>query len=420
MWGKEASIMHISKGLLQAAIADAGSSLENPLRSRLEDGFGKRLGHIRIHRTEESFAANRGLGSLAFTTGSHICLSSRMASTGAELFSQIMAHEVAHVLQKELGSAGGDAPIPVHAGALEQEADAAAFAVLRGNKRPRLTADPSSEPRCWGPAGHYYTVFLASVQAGLPLDDCKSNAFYAQMPDQVTELDAIPAGTDWNKRLVTHGPSNANTDLMLTDWQVQIGLHSLSGWSSSAETTYRKKILDSLDPGSFEFGLALHCYGDSYAHRIMDGGARMYKAPLGHAVEILNGANPHCPDKMEMRPGLYQQYGLSLYDMFVERWQTKTDEATHQSNRRRFGAMLDAISGQADETSQIAQIGKFKSFDSDMEMRVLNSYYPEMDEEVNWNQFYLRNKLNGQGIDPGLLDRALELAETWTRGIALD
>jgi len=412
--------MRIPKPMLQAAIVDAGASLQNPLRSRLEEGFGKSLRHIRIHRTEESAAANRLLGSMAFTVGNHICLSSALARGGIEFFPQVMAHEVAHVVQKELGSAGGHAAVPVHLSALEREADAAARAVIGGGKVSGLTPDPSVEPRCWGPAGHYYTVFLASVQAGLPLDDCKANAFYAQMPDQVTELDAIPAGTDWGKRLVIHGPSNANTDLMLTDWQVQIGLHSLSGWAASAETSYRKKILDTLEPGSFEFGLALHCYGDSYAHRVFNGGGRMYKAPMGHAVEVLNGNNPHCPDHMEMRPDLYREYGLSLFDMFVERWQTKTDAATHESNRRRFSASLDAISGQADETSQIAQIGKIKSFDSDMEMRVLNSYYPEMDEEVNWNQFYLRNKLNGQGIDPGLLYRALELAETWTRGIALD
>jgi len=418
--------MRIPVAKVRAATADRGSTLDSHLRSVMEDGFGMSLRHVRIHRTQESMAANRALGSLAFAVNGHICLGPGFDASLGPVFPYVVCHELVHVMQKERGRTCGRAFAgPDLIADLEAEADEVACQILSGGRGFQITPDPSPEPRCWGPAGHYYTVFLAAMMAGLSGEDCKSNAFYAQMPDQVTELDAIPAGTDWGKRLFHHG-SDWNADRMVVDRNVQVGLHALSGWSAEAETSYRKKILAGLEPGSFEFGLALHPFGDSYAHRILNGGERMYKAPVGHLVEanlqdatiphLLNGA--HRPDRMELRPTLYREYGLALYDMFIERWQIRMDRDTKEQRRRRFEAFLDVISSQTSEDSQINKMGEIKDFDGGMELRVLNAYFPEMDDEVPWEQFILTARLNSQGLAPDLLDRALGCAEDWSRGVS--
>jgi Domain of unknown function (DUF4157) len=418
--------MQIPVAIAQAAAADPGSGLDSPLRSMMEDGFGVNLHHVRLHSTPESLAANRALRSLAFVVDGHICLRPGFDASLGPIFPCVLAHELAHVMQKERAKTCEQSFAEQDISAvLEAEADEVASQILSGRRVSKITPDPSPEPRCWGPAGHYYTVFLASNMAGLSLEDCKSNAFYAQMPDQVTELDAIPAGTEWVKRLFHRG-NTYNTDRMVVDRNVQIGLHALSGWAAESETTYRKKILDRLDPGSFEFGLALHPFGDSYAHRILNGGERMYMAPAGHLVEadvqdatiphLLTGA--HRPDRMELRPKLYREYGLALYDMFIERWKINLSLDTKQQRRRSFEAALDVISSVTSEDSQIGKIGEMKDFDGGLELRILNAYFPEMQDEVPWEQFHLTARLNFQGLGPDLLDRALGCAEDWSRGIS--
>jgi hypothetical protein len=416
--------MQIPALMARAATADVGSSLDKELRGLMEYCFGTDLGHIRTHRMESSAATLR-TGALAFTVDHHVCLCPGFEAIPDAIRHYILAHELTHVMQKELGRdcQASSARSGIIAD-LEREADEIAFQVLLGKRVQPVTPDRSPDARCWGPAGHYYTVFFAAMMAGLSLDDCKTNAFYAQMPDQVTELDAIPAGKGWGLRLF-HAPTNWNADQMVIDAQVQLGLHALTGWSADAETAYRNKILDKLDPGSFEFGLALHPFGDSYAHRVLDGGGRMYKAPVGHLVEAdLQDATPHDwlrgahrPDRIELRPKLYREYGLALYDMFIKRWQISMDEDTKRDRRQRFGAYLDVISSQTGEDSQIDKMGEMKGFDSDLDLATLNFYFPQMEDEVGWEQFRLRTRVNGQVLRQDLLDRALGCAEDWSRAI---
>jgi hypothetical protein len=417
--------MRIPVAMVRAATADQGSVLDSQLRSTMEEGFGMSLGHVRLHRTQESLAANRALGSLAFAVDGHICLRPGFDASLGPIFPYLLGHELVHVMQKGRGRTCRHSFSNLDLSAdLEIEADQVARQILSGHRSSKITPDPSPEPRCWGPVGHYYTVFFAAMMAGLSGEDCKSNAFYAQMPDQVTELDAIPTGEDWGKRLLHH-TSDWNTDQMVIDRNVQVGLHALSGWAAEAETSYRKKILDGLKPGTFEFGLALHPFGDSYAHRILNGGERMYKAPVGHLVEAnvkdatlsdwLNGA--HRPDRVELRPKLYREYGIALYDLFVDRWKIRMSENTKEERRQRFRAYLDVISSQPTEASQLDKIGEMKDFDGGMELSVLNAYFPEMDDEVPWQQFLLQSRLNYQGLAQDLLDRALDCAENWSRAV---
>ena len=108
-----------------------GSGVPESIRTQMEAATGTDLGGVRVHEGREADTLNRQLTAKAFTTGSDIFLRSD-ASTGD---SQLMAHELAHVVQQSSGrtASGGSG---MTAGAandpLESEADSLAHAVLSG------------------------------------------------------------------------------------------------------------------------------------------------------------------------------------------------------------------------------------------------------------------------------------------------
>ena len=108
-----------------------GSGVPESIRTQMEAATGTDLGGVRVHEGREADTLNRQLTAKAFTTGSDIFLRSD-ASAGD---SQLMAHELAHVVQQSSGrtASGGSG---MTAGAandpLESEADSLAHAVLSG------------------------------------------------------------------------------------------------------------------------------------------------------------------------------------------------------------------------------------------------------------------------------------------------
>jgi len=147
-------------------------------------------------------------------------------------------------------------------------------------------------------AGHYYTVYLLSLAAGFPKDIAFQNAFFAQLPDEVKELDAFS----------TRGDPRAQRDII---WE---GLHALTGRDSTEERNYRETVLRdrNLKPGTLEFGLALHAFGDSFAHSMMDDPQHMYPPDKGHRDDKTK------PDNPNLRPDLYEAYVGRLYSILSD------------------------------------------------------------------------------------------------------
>jgi hypothetical protein len=110
----------------------SGAGVPDGIRTKVESATGSDLSGVRVHQDAESDTLNRELTAKAFTTGSDIFLRSD-ASSGD---SQLMAHELAHVVQQSSGrtSSGGSG---MSAGAvndpLEHEADQLAHEVLSGS-----------------------------------------------------------------------------------------------------------------------------------------------------------------------------------------------------------------------------------------------------------------------------------------------
>ena len=139
------------------------------------------------------------------------------------------------------------------------------------------------------------------------------------------------------------------------DLDISEGLHSLTGGNAGAEVMYREEQLKLFADDRLIFGLALHAYGDSYAHQDMNDSGLEYPPIIGHAKGILRPGeanktegsylrfadNMHQPDDISNpktgRGSLYRLYVGNLYRIVC---------ATLKTNRnRQIGqtAVLDAL-----------------------------------------------------------------------------
>ena len=122
-------------GAIESRINSArggGSSVPDGIRTQMETATGSDLSGVKVHQDAEADTLNRELTAKAFTTGNDIFLRAD-ASTGD---SQLMAHELAHVVQQSSGrSASGGSGMSAGAAndPLEHEADQLAHQVLSGS-----------------------------------------------------------------------------------------------------------------------------------------------------------------------------------------------------------------------------------------------------------------------------------------------
>ena len=303
------------------------------------------------------------LGGLARTIGSTISLSHEAAHLPATSVDFILAHELAHVVQKRLGSRAKQAGLarPTHGdhvAAIEREADAAAAAILSGSAMRCVLPDDPARPAHWGELGHYYTSYFVMLKAGVDPKKARVRAFFCQLPDQVWQFDATGATRDYNeaapedsdyglksyavsaatwfadiKRATPNSAFVYQTQTRMTgdesgvyeikvkvedpvaraarlprDLNVIRGLHCLTGGSSTLETEFRTNVLKQNWTDPVLSGLALHPFGDSFAHRTESDIKVMYGDDHGH---LFDG---HDPDYVSQRPENYIGYARALYE----------------------------------------------------------------------------------------------------------
>ncbi|HEY4251863.1 MAG TPA: DUF4157 domain-containing protein [Roseomonas sp.] len=316
---------------------------------------------------------------------------------------RVLAHELAHILQRH-NSRSDDATIGTPR-ELEDEAHIAAHAVAMGLPfRSGLADAEPAMPRFWGEPGHYYTSYLVMLAAGVDNDTARKMAFCCQMPDEVSELDATEAGIGLAGALV-QGKLKRND----SKWDIQMGLHALTGRDSALETRLRTEILEGCTFGTLDFGLAIHPYGDSFAHRQIDDPGHMYLPLAGHAIEVANFRNPHAPDNLDQRPALYKAYGLGLYDIVCK--QMAARNAKPALARGSLAEMLVQIAKKKEAGEQISLIRAFGLAMS----KFMGSYTPETEDLRSWADFL---KWHGKVTPAFLTDesfrRARQLAWAWS------
>lgn len=418
-----------------------GGRLPDALRHRLERSFGTDLSSVRVHRCGTARRITEDLGTPACAVDGAILL-------GAEVPDAVLTHEVIHILQARLP---GSAPVA----AAEGEAHRLAARALAGLAcRVAVPAD-GALPLRWEEAGHYYTVYYVALACGLPNDDAMRIAFWTQFPDEVSELDAVKAGFDipraaagqvgaWayedtgiRDRLeefvvglnndivgqmglpighVTYVRPEPYKDLQV-NLDVQRGLHCLTGNDWTLETTRREWVSNKADltDGYFEFGVSLHCYGDSFAHRNHDSG-RMYPTVIGHGIEtkftqiagdevskLINAQHTDALTPARLRE--FKEYVLRLYKLMTNRFPQYRPRSAPDAVAF---TLTGVLTEQPDANVQIGRIRASASAQLKVDMHV---YQPETQEDVYYREF--GNQPKPVAVSWHHVDRGLKLARLW-------
>lgn len=432
-------------------VSDRCTALPPPVRHHLEACFDTGLDHVRLHRGPAAARLATRAGGIACALGGRDIF---LCPVPAPLLPVVLAHEVAHLVQQRLPMPRGTRR------AAEAEAHAAARAALAGHRfRPRIALDPR-EPACWEEAGHYYTVYFVLLACGVRDPLARRVAFYCQLPDEVSELDAVRAGYaiagtaatgggagDWiyentvgqvEEFLVTiHNGildsypgggymTRARRDardpgaVYRPPLDVQQGLHALTGGSSATETAARRAIVMGIDPvaNTFEFGIALHVFGDSYAHRDRSGAA-MYAPVAGHAPDSLAaraGSDRHVhPDGIgPYRRATYEAYVGDLHDMFSARFATASRGGGTMARDRTIRTLSAIVAGDdhASDTDAMraTQISMIRA--AAAPLGGMHPYAPEATEDVPFSIFSAGT--SGFTVTRVQVDRALALARYWS------
>jgi len=466
---------------------------------QLEWSFDEPLRSVHVHRRQVECGTQRHRRTSAYVKGEEIFVP-RSLDPASLLGKLVLAHEIAHVLQRRRSRHTTYSRLVRPTDdrlTIEADASRASVTALLGGKAAVRACDTGRGNAQWSEPGHYYTAYFILLAIGVPNDEAASIAFYTQMPDEVVELDAVPRGqeiighevmtvvrdttqvlllrpnysaqvglTDMLtlkrtrtvqttiRRTPLKKPSvSAETDDATLARNVQMGLHCLNGGSSEAERRFRKKKLSELCSASrhdkLAIGLALHAFGDSYAHA---NGGTMYPCGPGHlglhahaysdapgTISVAFDAGQSV-DNLYFRQSDYLTYCKDLYDTVTESFGTlaKSSRAAWQvpaasDKRVAFGerlrlelgaenearerqselweilsAQLAEISSLPNETQQCAAFRKRAFGGTSTVSATMNSYAPENDNSVAWKIFSKRHHKTEQ-----TLARSYALAKSW-------
>jgi hypothetical protein len=410
----------------------------------MEEAFAADFADVRIHTGRAAALANHLLGSKAFAVGGDVLFAAEAFQPDTMFGRRLIAHELAHVVQKRLGHRRGGR---WNERAAEHEAHAAAAAIAAGGRFRCAVPSAPQTISCWGEGGHYYTTHFILQAAGLDPQLAKDIAFFTQMGDEVSELDAVEEAGEWamaaGKAIAMESvgpmvPLNAKTKIEYVALQrarqqraieIQRGLHCLTGASSSSETAWRAHYLEtpSLTPDNLAIGLAVHAFGDSFAHRVLGNSAKMYSPVIGHGIEALQGlkvaeqgwsmakavgeAAGHAPDHLEQRPEIYQQYGEELYAIARYRWKVPLSKGISLAALRDCLKQICQIKG---DDKQIYQI---RVFAARLCKPIDHKYFPELKflkgaDEVDTVPYLKFQTLHG--LPTNFLTRAQGYAKAWS------
>lgn len=234
-----------SQDLVEALMDTPSVVLAPGVRHLMETGLQADLSGVTLHRSPIVTAVNRALGTMAFTLADHIFLDRGAVATRHGRPMLVLAHELAHVVQKRL-------PVSTRQrnfeGA-EDEAHAAARAVLSGGRYACSVPVPAMAVSCWSEPGHYYTTHFVLQAAGVPFAEAAEIAFFAQVADEVADLEAKHHGIKLAQTagmaaaaFVVRSPgmivlqARALRKAWLETRDIQRGLHCLTGSGAATET----------------------------------------------------------------------------------------------------------------------------------------------------------------------------------------
>lgn len=93
-------------GPVAGALSDAGRGLDAATRAFMEPRFGAGFGSVRVHDGAEAAQRASAFAARAYTVGEHVVFGSSQYRPGSDSGRQLIAHELAHVVQHRQGRAG--------------------------------------------------------------------------------------------------------------------------------------------------------------------------------------------------------------------------------------------------------------------------------------------------------------------------
>jgi Domain of unknown function (DUF4157) len=331
------------------AVEEVGSAqgtqaLDGNLRQKLERSFCYDFSDVVIDTSEHAHALNKELGTLAFTIGKTIFFRKGVFRQDTDWGKFILAHELAHVVQKHLPASQSLSPEDFNKCPSEKEANEAAWSFLTGKPFQCIQPVPPHTPSAWEEAGHYYTAYFVLKAAGAPKNQALEIAKFAQFADEVQEADAFSL---FKKHFFMPDPSPmkdheyGDHEAMKRDeeyraWRKGIpstrdrtrenirvihrGLHALTGRNVEIEQRCRAQILEEALQKNDDFitGLALHAFGDSYAHRDRKNKSMLSSEYWGHGFDSFT--HKHEVDNIGTYREVYIDYCENLYAIARDKW----------------------------------------------------------------------------------------------------
>jgi hypothetical protein len=201
--------------------------------------------------------------------------------------------------------------------------------------------------------GHYYTVYYTSLAVGFSEKIAFRHALLAQMPDQVSWMDAADMHIAQCRGKQLADFDNVTRNVPVRErYRAEYGLHSLPDKDLNETTRssayQRQKTTEALlaeSPVSLKFGLLLHRLGDTYAHSRIGNEQAMYTVNTGETCfrpgnlwnydkEFGHGHDGHDPDFPFLRQGLFYSYLENLHRVLLTKVNEKGSEGYRRKNAR--------------------------------------------------------------------------------------
>lgn len=222
-----------------------GQPFDAAVRHQMESTFDAGLDHVRVHADSEADTLNRALNARAFTVGNDIFFRQGAYNPGASSGRELIAHETTHVVQRGGGQIRTKLTVNEPGDKFEQEADAAAKAVMRAEQGATTAADESEdldeEEAVQGQLLRQPEKDEETTQRSRqrqPEED-EGETAHAQMQRQIDE-DEKPTRTDPQISAVQR---NTSTGAARTPIQTEPAASSPKWQSSPDQKAFREQVL---------------------------------------------------------------------------------------------------------------------------------------------------------------------------------
>lgn len=184
-----------------------GQALDAAARGYFERGFGRDFSRVRIHADERAAESARAVDARAYTVGQDVVFGRGQFAPATTAGRQLIAHELAHVLQQRGAGSRAGAPLAVGdpASAAEAEADRAAADIVAGRKPQVGSGEPQRLARVpCSPAATCASGTVAGSSADFSVSESTREAGPRARRKRMTPARATATGHSGRARQLEH------------------------------------------------------------------------------------------------------------------------------------------------------------------------------------------------------------------------